>query len=45
VFRVFKRLDYLVEISFSDGVYEIKVRLDQPTAARLVHEGGKGAAE
>jgi ribosomal protein S18 acetylase RimI-like enzyme len=31
-FGVFKKLDYPVESSLSDGVYEIKVMLDRPAA-------------
>jgi ribosomal protein S18 acetylase RimI-like enzyme len=44
-FHVFQRLDCVVESSVADGVYEIRVRLDQPAAEGRVSEGQKGAGE
>ncbi len=45
VFRVFEKLGYMVESSLADGVYEIRVRLDQPAAVCRVPEREKNAAE
>jgi acyl-CoA hydrolase/GNAT superfamily N-acetyltransferase len=45
VFRVFRNLDYPVESSLVDGVYEIRVRLKEPEVTSRAPDGGKNDAE